>query len=210
MEDSSPKYAVFSFFAKYGCPPCNAFKGLPTNTRGKQLTEEEIRKEEDAIAKGPWGQLRSDPELNKLGVEFIMFKFGAIEDDQGQMVDVLEIPPVYRERVKYAPYLELRLPNDISQGQAYSGDRQDWRNVKKWIIQNLNSEKYKNYKRQVDSGEIEKTTRADIRKDMEDAINAEAPQQSVQNPRAATVNGMGTQPGPKTIQVGQIKRQYGK
>lgn len=207
MESQSPKYAVFTFFCKNGCPPCNAFKGLPPSTRGKLMTKEEEEQERQLISKGPWGQLSKDPELNKMGVEFIMFKFGAIQNDKGEMVDVLEIPPIYQDRVKYAPYLELRLPNDLTQGEAYNGDRQDWRNVKKWIIQQLNSKKYQDYKRQVDQGQIEPTTKADIRKDMENAINEPKPDQiQVTNPRAATVSGMGTQPTPKIIQVGQTKR----
>jgi hypothetical protein len=177
------------------------------------MSDQEKVQQEQLMAKGPWGQLSRDPELLGKGVEFILFNFGAIYNDGGQVVDILEIPPIYQERVKYAPYLELRLPNDMTKGVTYQGDRQEWRNVKKWILQQLETPEFKTYKENVDRGSIEATTRADIRKDMEDAINAPKPNQvqtPARNPQAATVSGMGTQPTPKIVQMSQIKKYLPK
>lgn len=135
MEDPGHRtYSVFTFFKKYGCPPCNAFKGKDSTS--------------------PWERLAADDELKAAGVEFILFEFGRVKDPTSGRVVEYEIPDVYKNRVRYAPYLELRLPTDMKNGLPYPrGQRRDYESVKKWILTTLRSDEFKAYRAQVSRGE---------------------------------------------------------
>lgn len=158
---SQPKVAVFSFFKLYSCPPCNAFKGDPAGTKTDVPPNPE----------GPWEKLTADRDLIDAGVEFILFKFGTRRDPDGT-TETFEVPPVYAKKVTSAPYLELRLPNDMTNGTRYEGSR-EWTTVKAWILEQLKNEPYKSYRQSVQQGRSEAYTTAVIKKKMMAAVNAE-------------------------------------
>jgi len=175
QQDNKPKYAVFTFFKLNGCGPCNAFYGDAGNGTPNP--------------NGPWESLSHDAELvDKDGVEFILFKFGTVRDASGQVTDFLEVPKVYETRVTSAPYLELRLPNDVSNGIRYMGDRSDWKNVKAWVKEQLNSPTFKNYKDAVNQGKTAAMGRPEIQQQMEIIKNAADPQVSDNQLRAFYAN----------------------
>jgi len=163
---SGTKVAVFTFFGLYGCPPCNRFKGNPPGTTTDLPPNPD----------GPWEKLTSDKELRDSGVEFVYFKFGTRRDPDGT-TETFEVPPVYASRVTSAPYLELRLPNDLKNGERYNGPH-EWTKVKEWILEKLKQEPYKSYRQSVQSNRETPYTSAAIRQDMMDNINGSVDSQS--------------------------------
>jgi hypothetical protein len=154
--NDSPRYAVFSFFKLNGCPPCNNFFGHQQGT-------------DEPNPDGPWASLASDRELvDKDGVEFALFKFGTVKNAAGtEVVDFLEVPKVYEQRVTSAPYLEMRVPNDLTNGIRYMGDRSNWQSVKSWVEETLNTPPFKSYREAVQQGRIPPMTSSDIKRQFE-------------------------------------------
>jgi hypothetical protein len=153
--NDSPRYAVFTFFKMNGCGPCNSYYAVQAGSDAPNPS-------------GPWATTATDKELvDKDGVEFALYKFGSVRNDKNEVVDFLEVPKVYEQRVTSAPYLELRVPNDLTNGIRYMGDRSNPQAVKEWVKQNLNTPAFKSYREAVQQGRLPPMTSNDIRRQFE-------------------------------------------
>jgi len=140
MEDQ-PKFAVLTFFRMYECGPCSAFK------------------------KGPWETISADPELKAKGVEFILFETGTLRDEKSGKTIRYALPNQYQGKIKYFPYLDLRLPNSMENSLEYGrGKARDHASVKAWVLKMLETPTFKSYKQSVQQGKKPVETRASVKK----------------------------------------------
>lgn len=144
-------YAVFTFFKMHGCGPCNNFKG-DIYKNGKL-----VGVNEDSA----WELLTSDPELKSAGIEFILFEFGKKVDPNTGKTLYYPLPDVYAERVKSAPYLDLRVPTDMVNSHRYTGHR-DYKSVKNWMLAMLDTPQFRNYRDMVNQGNASPENRATV------------------------------------------------
>lgn len=159
--NETTKFAVLTFYKKIGCPPCNA------------------------LYNGPWQKISADNELKLAGVDFIVYEVGIEKDPKTGKLIRYDLPSVFKGKIRYFPYLDLKLPNNKSLGLEYgSGKSRDHSAVKQWILDNLKTPAFQEYKNSVNSGNVKRETRATV-KELATNMNRQEPisvKQEIKNP----------------------------
>lgn len=201
----SDPIAVCTFFSKTTCGYCKQFKGESTDNSGTVKID----------PNSGWETLTSDLDLQNMGVVFNLYQFGPEKDPRtGKVLNyVLGAPYSDKGRIRGVPHLELSIPNQPNEYVPFDpAGLTGWEAsksvpvMKKWIIQALQTDRFKSYANDVRSG---KHVRASHPSGSGQSESSEHVQQAVQARRPPVVQDNSSQRVAQ-IQAQQRQHQHGE
>ncbi len=111
--------ATYIFFKMYGCGHCTVFAEGSNDTKSE------------------WEKITSDPELIER-VNFVLYQFGRTVDASNRPI-MFDLDPVFKQRVGYAPYFWLHLPNQPGVGETFKEPHRTYEAMKEWILTQLDT-----------------------------------------------------------------------